>query len=71
MVKNLPATAGDIRDSDSIPGSGRSLRGGNGNPLQCSSLENPIDRGAWLATVHGVQRIGLDSSDLARMQTGS
>ena len=44
-VKTLPATAGDIRDTDSIPGLGRSL-GGNGNPLQYSCLQNPMDRGA-------------------------
>ena len=41
MVKNLPANAGDIRDVDLIPGSGRSPGGGQGNPLQCSCLENP------------------------------
>ena len=46
MVKNLPANAGDIRDQDSIPGSGRSPGGGRGNPLQCSCLENPMGRGA-------------------------
>ena len=54
MVKNLPANAGDIRDLGLIPGSGRSPGGGNGNPLQYSCLENPMDRGAWWATVHGV-----------------
>ena len=54
MVKNLPANAGDIRDPGSIPGLGRSPRGGHGNPLQYSCLENPMDRGAWWATVHGV-----------------
>ena len=54
MVKNLPATAGDIRDVGSIPGSGRSPRGGHGNPLQYSCLENPMARGAWWATVHRV-----------------
>ena len=54
MVKNLPAIAGDIRDSDSTYGSGRSPGGGHGNPLQCSCLENPVDRGAWRATVRGV-----------------
>ena len=53
VVKNLPANAGDVRDSGSIPGSGRS-RGENGNPLQYSCLENPTNRGAWQATVHGV-----------------
>ena len=47
MVKNLPASAVDIRDKDSIPGLGRSLGGGHGNPLQCSCLENPMDRGAF------------------------
>ena len=54
MVKNLQAKAGDIRDAGSIPGSGRSTEGGHGNPLQYSHLENPRDRGAWWATVHGV-----------------
>ena len=53
-VKNLPANAGDIRDAGSIPGSGRSPGERNGNPLQCSCLENPMDRGAWQATVHSV-----------------
>jgi len=46
-VKNLPASAGDIRDAGSIPGWGRSPGGGNGNPLQYSCLENPMDGGAW------------------------
>ena len=52
VVKNMPANAGDIRDSGSIPGWGRSLGGGNGNPLQYSCLENPMDRGASWATVY-------------------
>ena len=52
-VKNLPASAGDV---GSIPGSGRSPGEGNGNPFQSSSLENPMDRGAWQATVHGVTK---------------
>ena len=47
MVKNLPANAGDIRDSGLIPGSGRSPGGGHDSTLQYSCLENPIDRGAW------------------------
>ena len=47
MIKKLPANEGDIRDVGSIPGSGRSLREGHGNPLQYSCLENPMDRGAW------------------------
>ena len=54
MVKNPPANAGDIRDTVSIPGSGRSPGEGNGNPLQCSCLENPRDGGAWWAAVYGV-----------------
>ena len=54
MVKNSPANAGDIRDMGSIPGWGRSPRGGDGNPLQYSCLENPMDRGAWQATVHRI-----------------
>ena len=53
VVKNLPANAGD---TGSIPGSGRSPGGGNGNPLQYSFLENPMDRRAWWATVHGVTK---------------
>ena len=54
VVKNLPANAGDIRDMDSTPGSGRFPRGGHSNPLQYSCLENPMDRGAWRDTVHRV-----------------
>ena len=56
MVKNPSASAGDIRDGGSIPGSGRSPGGGYDNPLQDSCLENPMDRGAWWATVHGVAK---------------
>ena len=56
MVKNTPASAGDIRDTGLIPGSGRSPGGGHGNPLQYSCLKNPVDRGAWWATVHGVTK---------------
>ena len=51
-MRNTPANAGNIRDTDSIPGVGRSPGGGNGNPLQYSCLENPTDRGAGWATVH-------------------
>ena len=54
--KNSLANAGDIRDAGSIPRFGRSDGGGNGNPLQCSCLGNPMDRGAWWATVHGVAK---------------
>ena len=53
VVKNLPANAGD---TGSIPGSERSLREGNGNSLQYSCLGNPMDRGDWQATVHGVAK---------------
>ena len=54
MVKNLPANAGDTGDPGSISGSGRSPGVDKGNPLQYSCLENPMDRGAWQATVHAV-----------------
>ena len=56
VVKNLPVNAGDVRDAGSIPGSGRSPRGGHSNPLQYSCLENPTYRGAWWATLHGVAK---------------
>ena len=56
VVKNPPARARDARDAGLIPGSGRSPRIGNGNPLQYSCLENSIDSGAWWATVHGVAK---------------
>ena len=58
VVKNLPANAGDARDTGSIPGWGISLREGNGNPLQHSCLEISMDREAWQATVHGVAKNG-------------
>ena len=54
VVKNPPANAGDTGDLGSIPGSERSLGGGNGNPLQDSCLENPMDRRAWKAIIYGV-----------------
>ena len=56
MINNLPDNAGDIRDAGSIPGLGRSPGEGNGSPLQYSCLGNPMDRGAWQATVHGVAK---------------
>ena len=56
MVKKPPANAGDARDSSSIPGSGRCPGGRHSHPLQCSCLENPMDRGACWATVHGVAK---------------
>ena len=52
----VKASASNVGDPDSIPGSGRSLGEGNGNPLQYSCLENPMDRGAWWAIVHGVAK---------------
>ena len=64
MVKNLPANARGIRDVGSIPGLGRSPGGGHGNPLQYSCLENPMDRGTWKATVHGIIRIA-DTTEMA------
>ena len=57
MVKNLPVNIGDVEYLSLIPGSGRSLGEGNGNPLQYSCLENPMDRGAWRGTVHGVTSV--------------
>ena len=56
VVKNPPAKAGDIRDMGSTPGSGTSPREGRGNPLQYACVENPMDRGAWWATVHGATK---------------
>ena len=59
-VKNLPANAGDTRDTGSISGSGRFPGIRNVNPLQYSCLENPMDRGDWQATIHGVAEVGHD-----------
>ena len=56
MVMNLSASEGDTRELGSLPAWGRSLGGRNGNPLQYSYLENPMDRGAWQATDHGVAK---------------
>ena len=60
VVKKLLANAGDTRDVGLIPGSGRSLEKGNGNPLQYSCLENPMDKGSWWATVYGFAKSGHD-----------
>ena len=60
MVKNPLANAGDLIGTDWIPGSKRSPGGGNGNPLQCSCLEDLIDRGAWRATGHRVSKSWTD-----------
>ena len=55
-VKNLPANVGEVRETGSIPGLGRSPGGRHDKPLQYSCLENPIDRGAWWASAHGVAK---------------
>ena len=69
VVKSLPANAGDLRDAGSMPGSGRSPGGGHGNLLQCSCLENTMDRAAWRATVHrgtksqtGLKKLSMHAS---------
>ena len=67
VVKYLPANAGDPRDMGSIPGSGRSSGGGNGNPLQYSCLRN-MDRGAWQVTVLGSQKSQMQLSDWATVK---
>ena len=56
VAKNLPANAGDLREAGSIPRSRRSPGGGHSNPLQYACLENPMDKGAWQAIVHGVTK---------------
>ena len=66
VVKNLPVNAGDIKDLGSVSGLGRSPGGGHGNPLQYSCLENPMDRGAWRATVH---RVAQSRIQLKRLST--
>ena len=63
MVKNPTASAEDVRDVSSIPGSGRSPGEGNSNPLKYSCLENPMDGEAWQATVHGVAKSQTQLSD--------
>ena len=63
VVKNLSANAGDAEDEASILGLGRSPRDGNGNPLQYSCLENPMDRGAWWAAVDRVTESQTQLSD--------
>ena len=69
MVKNLTANAGDGRDVGSIPGSGRSPGGGQGNPLQYPCLENPMDREAWQATVHRMAQSQTKSLSTHAQQT--
>ena len=56
VVASLPAKAGDFRDAGSVPGPGRPLGGGHGNPFQYSYQKNPVDRVAWWATAHRVAK---------------
>ena len=65
VVKNPPANAGDVRDAGLISGLRRCPGGGNGNPLQYAFLENPMDRGAWKATVHGIRKSRTQLSNWA------
>ena len=67
LVKNLPANAGDTRDVGSILGSERSPGEGNGNPLQYSCLDNPMEGGAWWATVHGIAKSRTRLSDFTKV----
>ena len=69
VVKKPPAIAGDIRDADSVLGLGRSPEEGKGNPLQYSCLENPMDRAAWWATVHGVTKSQTRLKQLSTAQS--
>ena len=70
MVENLPASAGDIRDTCLIPESGTPPEGEHGSPLRYSCLENPMDREAWWATVHRVAKNRTRLSDLAHTPRG-
>jgi len=65
VVKNSPASAGDIRDLGLIPGSGKSPGEGHGNPLQYSCQENPVGGGAWRAVVHGVIKSRIQPKQLS------
>ena len=69
VVKNAPINARDTGDVSSTPESGRSPGEGNGNPLQYSCLENPMDRGAWRAAVHGVEKSRTRLSMQAQLST--
>ena len=68
IVKNLAASAGDESNTGSIPGSGRASGEGNGNPLQYSYLENPRDREAWWASVHGIAKTWTQVKCLIHIQ---
>ena len=67
VVKGLPASEEDARDTGLIPGSGRFPGEGNGNPLQYSCLENPMAGGAWYATIHGVAKSWTQLSDFTSL----
>ena len=69
MLKNPSANTEDTRDMGLVPGLGRCPGGGNGNPLQCSCLGNPMDRGAWWATVHEVVKSQTRLSDFTHTHT--
>ena len=71
VVKNPSAIAGDARDTGLIPGSGRSSGGGNDNPLQYSCLEDPMDRGAWQATVHSAAKSPMWLKQLSSSSSAS
>ena len=68
-ISSFPANSGDVRDARSIPGLGRSPGGGHGNLLQYSCLENPMDTGAWWATVHGIAKSQTQLSNLLTWRT--
>ena len=70
MVKKSPANAGDKRDMGLIPRLGRSPGGGHGNPLQYSSLEGPMDRGAWSAIVHRVTKLDMPEVTFTKERKG-
>ena len=70
VVKNLLARAGDVRNIGLISGLGRSPGGGHGNPLQSSCLENPMDRGAYKATVHRVAKSRTQLKHITHMHAG-
>ena len=67
VVKNSPANEGDVTDVVSVPGSGRSPGEGHGNPFEYPCLEDPMDRGAWRATVHGVTKSQIPLSMLDQL----
>ena len=71
VVKNLPAVQETQIELGSVPGLGRSSGGGNGNPLQYAYLENPVDRGAWWAPIHGVAKSQTGEEHCVLLASGS